>query len=141
MWDAVGCIKQYHMNEVNERISYLKRNQYCFKCGSKYKYSKFKTHKCRWIGSKLEARCKAFDCKYAAYTFPDHSNIDNTLPELKFWLGKNNIRVPTAVDTARNDVKAKEVPTDGIPLNSNKNYSTIGKKNGKPPLANHEESL
>ena len=88
----------------------------------------------------MDARCKAFDCKYAAFTCPDHLNIDNISPELKFWLGKNNISVPTAVETDSDDVNAVEFPTDAVPKMPNANCFTIEKENGKPPLVNYEES-
>ena len=66
----------------------MKSKRICFKCGSNFVYP----HVCVWNDEKIDAKCTAFNCYFAAATCRVHANTDNTSNELKDWLSRNSIK-------------------------------------------------
>ena len=51
-WDLLGCIELYSIENIDERIAFMKSKRICFKCGSNYRYP----HMCVWNDEKEDAK-------------------------------------------------------------------------------------
>ena len=90
-WGALGCIELFKLVTIEERLTWLKERDRCFRCGEKYSFPMNSFHSCKGGKGKILIKCTVDGCRHSAVTCRSHNH--NFSQEVVKWI--KSTKIPT----------------------------------------------